>query len=84
MSFYKTLEKIRYDFENGETPQAIVDVFDRHIDDLLAMNLEESIPATGSTISIEDQTAFSDSGEQTVSSYFKQRFLVATWFRGNW
>jgi len=84
MTFHKSLDEIRYNFENGDTPREIVDVFDRHIEDLLSMNLAEKVPAAGSTISIEGQVVFSDAGDHKLSNFMEQRFLVATWFRGNW
>lgn len=84
MSFHKSLDEIRHDFENGDTPQAIIDVFDRHIEDLMSRNLAERIPSVGSTIAIGDRTVVSEAGKQKIASFVGQRFLVATWFRGNW
>ncbi|MDG2013434.1 MAG: hypothetical protein P8J33_08015 [Pirellulaceae bacterium] len=84
MNFRQTLNEIQYKFENGDTPPEIIKVLNDHIDNLKSMDLCKALPTVGSSVAISEQEVFSEHGKHLLSSLIGERFLVLTWFRGNW
>lgn len=83
VNFDQRLESIRRDFENGETPQEIIDVLDRHIETLIATDAAKNVLNVGESVDA-NQTFRSDEKQLSLSELFGERFLVLSWFRGNW
>lgn len=84
MNFHQTLTEIQHKFENGDTPPEIIKVLNDHVDDLLSQNLCERVPTVGSTVAISEYEVFSENEKHPLSSFMGEKFLVFTWFRGNW
>ena len=83
MSFHQRLEEIRLAFENGETPEETVHVLNTHIESLLSGDAVEQAIGVGDMAPI-DLTCESEGRPVSLRQFLEQRFLVLTWFRGNW
>lgn len=83
MNLSERLAKIRHDFETGETPTEIIKVLNDHVETLLNSNVAEQALKVGQSVGL-DGLVQSDEGPVSLSSLFGERFLVLTWFRGNW
>lgn len=83
MEFNKRLNDIRKKFENGETPQKIIDVLNAHVDDLLSQGLEKQAISVGNSAPL-DGSIWDTATSLTLADLVGDKFLVLTWFRGNW
>ncbi len=83
MNFYQNLADIRNDFENGDTPQEIVDVLNSHVEELLASDTQSRTISVGESAPMDSKVQFK---KRTVSlsELIGEHYLVLTWFRGNW
>ena len=83
MDLHKRLSEIRRAFETGDTPREIVDVLNDHVENLLASNVGDKALQVGEQAAM-DLTVQTSSGLEPLSHFLRERFLVLTWFRGNW
>ena len=83
MDFTERLKKIRSDFESGETPQDIVETLSQNIDRLIANGAIQNALTVDDSAPL-DLPAVSESGEIQLREFIKDKYLVMTWFRGNW
>lgn len=83
MSLVERLEKIRHDFETGETPRETVTTLNNHVDRLVASNVIANSLAVGSIAPI-DLKVVTRTGAKSLIEFFDNEFLILTWFRGNW
>lgn len=83
MNLAQRLRNIRHEFETGDTPREIIDTLNAHVDELLSGNLAERSLAVGEK-ALLDLIVGDDDQRQTLRSLMGDRFLVLTWFRGNW
>jgi hypothetical protein len=77
------LNNIRVKFETGDTPPEIVDVLNDHVQYLLDSNVEKNALTVGDSVPMELQV-HTETGTKRLSDLIGDRFLVLTWFRGNW
>ena len=83
MDLKKRLFEIRNAFESGDTPQATIDVLNGNVDRLLAANVTRNAFSVGDHVP-ENLTVEKGAGKVALTSLLDKRFLVLTWFRGNW
>lgn len=83
MDFLERLSDIRQQFETGETPQSIIDVLNAHVDELLSQNWEESAVGVGQLAPME-LPVWNTETSIPLANLMGDRFLVLSWFRGNW
>lgn len=83
MNLRERLTKIRQDFETGDTPSEIVEVLNGDIERLLNENVAENALKVGEFADL-NLTVHSGEKQISLSSLVGERYLVPTWFRGNW
>ena len=83
MNLNKRLAEIRHAFETGDTPREIVKVLNDNIEKLLAANVSSNALKVGDQAPL-DVTVQSIDGPKSLRYFLRKRFLVVTWFRGNW
>ena len=83
MDLQKRLAEIQQEFETGDTPQKTVDVLNGHIESLLAADVTKDALNVGDLAPL-DLMVQSISGTNSLESFFSEKYLVLTWFRGNW
>ena len=83
MEFLERLSDIRQTFETGETPQSIIDVLNAHVDDLLSQNWEASAVGVDQVATLS-LPVWNSETSLPLSDLMGERFMVLTWFRGNW
>lgn len=83
MNLQKRLAEIREAFETGDTPREIVDVLNRHVEKLVAANASDSALKVGGSAPL-DLKVQTDSEPKSLGGFLQNKFLVVTWFRGNW
>ena len=83
MNLHQRLEKIRIDFETGETPKEVVDVLNAHVEHLIRSGTGKDALKVGDSAPTK-LVAWSDEESISLHDCFGDRFLVLSWFRGNW
>lgn len=83
VDFNKRLDQIRQDFESGETPVEIIEVLNKHVDRLVASDVTKQAAQVGESVCLE-QVVQTSTGPRILRDFLEDRFLVMTWFRGNW
>ena len=83
MDLHQRLTEIRQAFESGETPRETIDVLNGNIEKLLAADVLKDALRVGDLAPLE-LSIQSNSGPKPLSRFFAQKYLVLTWFRGNW
>ncbi len=83
MNLHKRLAEIRTAFETGDTPRETVKVLNGNIEKLLAADVSRKALRVGDLAPL-NLTALSSSGAVPLNRLLTAKFLVLTWFRGNW
>ncbi len=83
MDLSQRLNKIRDDFENGDTPREIIDVLNAHVEELIANNVAAKAISVGDLAPMNSVVSFVGKAVP-LNRFFGEHFLVLTWFRGNW
>lgn len=83
MNLSQRLADIQHEFETGDTPRAVIDVLNNHIKQLLASNVADQALSVGGIAPLDATLSF-NGVQQPLSSFFGEKYLVLTWFRGNW
>ena len=84
MAFVERLQQIRRTFETGDTPAEIVDVLNANVQRLLDENVAEKALTVGQQAPSLDVHVISDHGTVPLSYFMVEKYLVLTWFRGDW
>jgi hypothetical protein len=77
------LREIRHSFETGPTSPEVVEVLNAHVDRLVASKTEGQALAVGDSAPLH-HVVETDDGCKSLQELCGTRFLVLTWFRGNW
>lgn len=83
MNLHNRLVEIRQAFETGDTPREIVEVLNGNIEKLLAAGVSSQALKVGDQAPL-DLTVQTNSDAVPLKRLLKGKFLVLTWFRGNW
>lgn len=83
MAYFERLKKIRQDFESGDTPPEVIATLNANVDRLLAENAAQKALQVGDVGPLTSQVHF-DTGTTTLQELHQDKYLVLTWFRGNW
>ncbi|MEM9944127.1 MAG: hypothetical protein AAF939_21405 [Planctomycetota bacterium] len=83
MKLSAKLDEIRFAFENGDTPNHIVQVLNDHVDRLVDSKVKQNALQLGDLAPL-DVEVYSDHAAITLAEIKQDAPLVLSWFRGNW
>ena len=83
MKIAEKLDKIRRDFEEGDTPREVIDALNANIDKLLSENVADHALQIGDDAPLDNNVVF-EKAEPSLNSFMGSEYLILNWFRGNW